>query len=452
MRKIVILLFILVSDPAWAQDSLFSRMKVDFDLGFGTYYQFSAYQRTDLSEAKIPALLSPRRRDEPELRNQWGLNNNFVTDNPLFHGAYFFDAGARVLLAEGLEATVMLTAEQRGFSDGRFSKNTINVFPYFNIIYHRRFGDFSYSLQAGDFYNSKLYEGLTYYNIQVSQSWIFKLKYKNFYLKQFGMADLIQNIGLGIGDLYDYSLGAENVFLNRKDSLQLDAHFGYSDNTGSIALNSGFFNYAINLSFRDRVFLYSQLATRNVSGKNTAFLLGFSAHRKKNTPHDWSIQVEYRNYGAAFNEGFINNVYYRDPNEPAFFTNSTHNVFFPLITYERPFSQWAVFTEYQNRTVSGFTIQGKWHYRLFGKTYAKFEHDLNWISAEGSPSFLYPFYTLGLGAKPKPEIELFFEITNRVLNLDKHYPTIYAATDTYLLVHVFKPIRFRKENDRRHRQ
>ncbi len=127
MPKVATFLLIVFSGPTWAQDSL-SRMKVDFDLGFGTYYQFSAYQRTDRSEAKIPSSLSPRRRDEPKLRNQWGLNNNLVTDNPLFHGAYFFDAGARVLLAEGLEATVMLTAEQRGFSDGRFSKNTINLF------------------------------------------------------------------------------------------------------------------------------------------------------------------------------------------------------------------------------------------------------------------------------------------------------------------------------------
>ena len=449
MAKIVTVLLFMISSPLFGQDSLFNRMKIDFDIGFGTYYQFSSYQKTNFSEAKIPLLLSPRRKDEPELRDQWGLNNNFVTDNPLFHGAYFFDAGVQIAVAKGLQATVMITAEQRGFSDGRFSKNTINIFPYFNIIYQRRFGNFSYSLQAGDFYNSKLYEGLTYYNIQTSQSWIFKVKYKNFYIKQYGVADLTRNIGLGIDDLYDYSLGLEGLTFSQQDSLQLNVRLGYSDNTG--AFNPQVLNYAANLTYRNRLVGYAQLSTRNITGSNSAFLLGISIENKKASRLEMQAQVEFRKYGAAFNQGFINNVYYRNPNESASFTNSIDNVFFPLITFERPFSQWAVFTEYQNRNVSGFALQGKWHYRLFGKTYVKFEHDLNWIFTENQPSFLYPFYAFGIGAKPKSEIELFFELTNKVLNLDKHYPTLYSATSSYFLIHVFKPIKFRKQNDQQHR-
>ncbi len=449
MFRLMILALMVLPWSAVAQDSLFSKMKVDFNVGFGAYYQFSSYQSSEFSPAKIPRLLSPRRADEPELRATWNLNNDLVTNNPLFHGAYFFDVGARVHVAKGLDATVMLTAEQRGFSDGRFSQNTINIFPYFNLRYHKELGRFSYALQVGDFYDIKLYEGLTYYNLQTSQAWSLKLKYENFYIKHFGIGDLTRNIGLGIDDLYDFSFGLEDVFIKREDSVRLNVRVGLSDNTW--VANSGLVNYSANLSYRDRLNGYAQLSTRNTTGNNRAFLIGASFKNRETSRFLLELNMEYRRYGAAFNRNFINNVYYRNPNEPAGFTNSTHTVFFPLITFERPFSQWAVFTEYQDRDVSGFTFRGRWHYRMFSKTYLKFEHDLNWITAEGEGSFLYPFYTLGVGAKPSQEIELFFEITNRVLNLDKHYPTLYAAQNSYFLVHVFKPIRFRNENDQLHR-
>jgi hypothetical protein len=420
---------------------------MEVDVGFGTYYQFNTFGETNRNRAKLPRLLRVRRAEQPTVREAWGLGDDLVTDNPFFHGAYFADVGLRAHLAEGFEVTAILTAEQRGFSDGRFSRNTLNLFPYVNALYANRHGAFHYLFQVGDFYEHMLYEGLTFYNLQGTQSWIFKVGYGPVYLKHFGLSELEEGIGLGIGDLYDYSLGVENVPLGARRAWTLDLKLGYSDNRG--ARDGDFVNYAARVTYADRLDVYTQWSTREEEGR--AFLLGIARETITTDRFLFAVRVEFRRYSAAFNEGFINNVYYCDPEEPARFTNSVHEVFFPLIAYEHPFSQWAVFAEYQGRSVRGFTIQETFQYRLWRNAYGKVDADFNWITAEDQRTFLYPFYVLGLGTRPGGGVEVFLEMTNRVLNLDKHYPTLYATTTPYFMIRVFKPIRFRAENDRRHR-
>ena len=450
MSKLLFALLILCPALLLAQDSLFHKPQFEFDLGLGIYYQFSSFGSSELHDAKLHSVLTPRRKNEPEVQSNWNLNNNQVTDNPLFHGAYFFELGTKVQLAKGFNVTAAFIAEQRGFSDGRFSTNTINLFPYLNASYSRTFGKFSYLFQVGDFYNPTLYEGLTFYNIQTTQSWIFKLKYDKFYIKQFGVADLIKNLGLGIDDIYDYSIGIENIDLSSSSLLVLDIRFGYSNNRKFFE-NPKFWNLSLNLDYNERWIFYTQFSTRNVERSGDAFLIGAKLSKQSLARLEVETKVEYRTYGAGFNEGFINNVYYRDPNGGASFQNSTHDVFAPLITYERPFSQWAVFAEYQRQNVSGIIIQGSMAYKLIKGVYLKGAVDLNWIVLQRAGSFVYPFYAIGIGGKPSKDIEIFLEYNNRVINLDKHYPTIYAAAKPYFLIRAFKPLKFKSENDNLHR-
>lgn len=111
------------------QDTVGTKISYDLDLGGGTYYQFTTFGNTNFNAVRIPQSL-PRRVNNPDLRNIWGLNNSSVTDNPLFHGSYYFKFGAQFKFGENLRVTASINAEQRGFSDGVFSRQTRNFYPY----------------------------------------------------------------------------------------------------------------------------------------------------------------------------------------------------------------------------------------------------------------------------------------------------------------------------------
>ena len=436
-------LLFLFSIQSEAQDSSAQNINFDFDLGFGVYYQFSTFGNTQLNSAIIPELL-PRRINEPEVRRNWNLENDLVSDNPFFHGSYFFRLGGQFVYDSSLYVTAAVNMEQRGFSDGRFSLNTMNLYPYLNARYAKSRGKFSYLLQAGDFWDMKLYEGLTFYNLQ-TQSWVFKLKYGPFYLKHVGVGDLVRGIGLGIDDLYDYSFGAEELPLS-SGSVLLDARVGYSNNRGS--LSGGFWNYSSRVKYRKLFELFVQYSSQN---SGDAFLVGADLNEQNFFGLNYKVSVDYRSYSSGFNLGYINTVYYRDPNEGAGFTNSTSDVFFPLEFYERPFGQWALFTAYQGRDVQSFSLRGALSYQLWMNTYIRTRLDFNWIIV-AEETVLYPFYSIGFGYQSEDDIEIMLEFTNRVMNLDKNYPTLYASDSPYFMIRAYKPLKYLDENDKYHRE
>ena len=51
--------------------------------------------------------------------------------------------------------------------------------------------------------------------------------------------------------------------------------------------------------------------------------------------------------------------------------------------------------------------------------------DINALYAEGLAPFVYPFYTIGLGWQPDERTNIAVIMTNRGMNLDLHYPTLY---------------------------
>jgi hypothetical protein len=418
-------------------------MNLDLDLGFGTYYQFTTFGNTEFSSVKIPDLL-PRRNNDPFVRSNWNLDNDLVTDNPFFHGSYFFRLGSQFVYDSALYVTTAVNMEQRGFSDGRFSSNTLNIYPYFNARYQKKSGKFNYLLQVGDFWDMRLYEGLTFDNLQ-TQSWVFKFKYGPFYLKHVGIGDLLRGIGLGIDDVYDYSLGVEKLKLS-SEGFYADFRIGYSNNRGSAS--GGFWNLSARLNYMDHFESYSQYSKQETGD---AFLIGLELGEKSISKFTYNVLIDYRSYSSGFNSGYINNVYYRNPEGSSSFTNSTADVFFPLEFYERPFGQWALYTEYQGRGVRGANLRGELSYNLFKKTFIQTKVDFNWITVK-EESILYPFYSIGFGNKPAKEIEIMLELTNRVLNMDKHYPTLYASERPYFMIRAYKSLSFLKSNDSQHRQ
>lgn len=301
-------------------------------------------------------------------------------------------------------------------------------------------------IQVGDFRNFKLYEGLTFDNLE-TQSWIFKLKFRNFYIKHAGIGDLLLGIGLGIDDLYDYSTGIEDLFINQDSTLNLDLRIGYSNNRRSIG--AGFWNFSGNLNYDNWFSVYSQFSMNKNS--NFAYLFGLKSKFKLWEKIEIKTSLEYRNYSAGFNFGYTNTVFYRDPEKIASFTNSTNNVFIPLDYYERNFNQWAVFTEYQNVDINGLNILSTIKYELSNKIYLDLMIDFNWINTENE-NILFPFFKFGLGVIPAKSAEVSLEITNRVLNLDKNFPSFYSSNNPYLLLRFYKPLKFVRENDRQHHQ
>ncbi|MEO1626826.1 MAG: hypothetical protein AAFV25_16860, partial [Bacteroidota bacterium] len=276
-------------------------------------------------------------------------------------------------------------------------------------------------------------------------SWVVKLQYDKFYVKHMGVGDLLIGIGLGIDDLYDYSTGFESLHLNDAKSVAMDIRFGYSNNRNS--RNGGFYNLSTKVTVAEKSEFYAQTSFRRQG--NAAFLIGVKDSREIGSKFRIDLLAELRSYSADFNLGYANIVYYRDPEEPSSYTNNRNRVFIPLDFFERPFSQWAVFTEYQGEDVLGLVARVDASYTLFRQSSIDVGLDINYISSD-QENFTYFFYDIGYVVRPYKDLEISLSMTNRVLNLDKNYPSLYLTSSPYFLVRMYKPLRFVRENDARH--
>jgi len=187
-----------------------------------------------------------------------------------------------------------------------------------------------------------------------------------------------------------------------------------------------------NIRYKSGFHLYSQIAIRNQnkdsSGylKRIAYVLGcqFEIDRKKS---NITGSIEYRYYGKYFNWGFFNNtksLYYRD-RYSLFYGNTLGNACYPLQNYLRPFSQWAVYTEYQRRNVRTLIVRFKSNIQISHDFALNIEPDFNLLEVSGERLFLYSFFNANLEWKPTDVISLYAGITNKGMNLDKHYQTFY---------------------------
>jgi hypothetical protein len=146
--------------------------------------------------------------------------------------------------------------------------------------------------------------------------------------------------------------------------------------------------------------------------------------------------IEGRFYGAGFNANFKNtNVNYRNST----INNSIGDHFYPLLLLDRPFSQWAIYTEYQSensfQNIGSIVCQINSCYKLKNDFTINADLDFNYMISEKDNSFLYPFYDIKFGWMEGLNCFLI-GITNRGMNLDLHYPSYYLFAEPKYIITV----------------
>lgn len=401
-----------------------------FDITGGAYFQqsFSEGTPTFLS----PDYLQVRRPVEPDVANQWGLRNNFnVTDNPLGHGPMYIRPHAWYRPNPSLELYASLAIDHRGASWGPYNTDNIAFIPRFHAAFEdwkktknndslRVFGKMGY------FEDYRLNEGLTLYNMDV-QGLLVGIEVGRFTFTSSRMGDLVRGYGLGIDGLTDYQLAWNGPRLG--SSLQLEVKSGIQNMIGFPATGGNQIIPTIAVAlYNQRFRLYAEAGYRNTifsHAQNSAAVLGFTGRIDEG--RFWSEwRAEYRYYGGGFNHQFRNEqtTHYRDIDRPAG-SNFIGDSVYPLEFVGRPFSQWAVFAEYDKPWVQGISIAGNPSLRLARNVRVFVDVDVNVVVAHGEQAFCYPFYNAGLKMNVDRQSFLTLSLTNRTMNLDKHYTTYY---------------------------
>ena len=359
----------------------------------------------------------------------------YITDNPLRHGAAYTDFGMRAGIGSWLTAQTHLVLEHRGQSYGVYSVGAMRAYPrmHFSIDTSVTFWDVKFLVggSVGNFDDMRQYEGLMFdhFDSQGSRGYI---EWREFTLEYTKIADAESGIGLGINDVDDVRLT-----VNSGDMLGPwlgSASMGVTVFTGVFAREDGSLlgfpeignDYSYNFSAhirRDGVRLYGQFSHRNAPyGDGNAALFGLRADLSDG-PLTLSCIAEYRRYDAAFNRYFFSQVHYR-PNSGSG-KSMTAEYVYPLYFFDRPFSQWAVYTEYQGSDVRALVLQLAARLRIWHGIGVFLTLDVNDIQAGTTSSFTYPFFDAGAEWEPVKGVQLRYSMTNKGMNLDKNYPTFY---------------------------
>jgi hypothetical protein len=293
--------------------------------------------------------------------------------------------------------------------------------------------------KVGQFLDAQLDEGLMIYNLDV-QGLQIRAEHGKFIFQYTLYGDLNNGIGLSVDDVNHFSIQRK---LNGESKIGVSMLIAQPP----YAPLENFFN--VNL-YASKVFsnshLYAQVAYRDIdpnflsrnSLKQSAFLAGirvYSQHKKS----DHSFKAEARHYGFLFNILYYNwdTAFYRKPATDIYsnYANTVGLYLYPLRKFDTPFSQWAVFTEYQGSHVWSVSVAGNSTWHLSDKFDAFIDYDLNYIYSHldkvfngpgpRSSSFLYPFLNTGLAYKPSENTFIKTSLANKAMNLDINYPTFY---------------------------
>jgi hypothetical protein len=430
-----------------------------WDVGFAVTGGFvdQNYRPDGPTKVRMPSYMSAERYNSPMAAYYGTLKTDELTDNPLLHGAMFAHMALEAQSA-GLRLFCKLIMEHRGTSYGTYAMKDIAVLPTFLVSVDTSFAiggeTFHAGVEGGNFDDHKLYEGLTIYNMDV-QGYNLYLKWRNLKLSLDHISDLAVGIGLNIDDQGDYAVSVEDVTLGWR--LKLDASAGYVQYIGSDDGVSGLAGNGMNVSaalrWSDRVRLYTQVGIRNVDDpsfggvERCADLVGLTYRDELMKKLDLSLTGEYRYYGRYFNEGFSYDgtcFFYRGYEGYAGCSswNTIGAQLYPLHAFYRPFSQWAVYTDYEGRNVQSFIFRADASYKLPGNCSLICNLDFNYLDVSNEDPFLYPFYNLGFGWSPAPGTTIAISHTNRAMNLDKHYPTLYLTPKGTVMFAVQSAISF----------
>ena len=372
-----------------------------------------------------------------------------ITDNPLKHGAYYAGIKTMTSLSSAFKVNIDIYGEHRGVSYGVFNTNNTIVFPVISAVGSDSFYFLRKKIvgegRVGHFLNEQLDEGLLIYNLDVQgiQTALGTDKWKVAYTLY---GDLYNGIGLNIDDLHAVSikryLGTGNRALlgislyaiappwaRKADHLVWSLMAKKNTNSGSFYFQAGY---------------------RSQNNQDLNFAKGFIEQIGLVVGHklgigskyfDFNNQTEFRFYGKSFNRNnYMEGVKYRrDLTQQPLYANTIGEYLYPLRKFDTPFGQWAVFTEYQGLAIAGFNSFGDLRYKCTPKTEIDLGYDFNAIfcgkdtsySLKSSNNFLYHFFTLGFFYKPVPNVKAGIIITNKGMNLDMSYPTLYLYKRPY---------------------
>jgi hypothetical protein len=440
------------SDPLAGEVSTkLGRWDIAFSVAGGFIHQGSDPDRP--TKVRMPAYLERERQESP-----WDmLQSDNLTDNPLLHGALYahFILDAR---SAGFRLFTKVITEHRGTSYGTYAMDNIAVAPmiFVSVDTSVTIGgtSFGIDIEGGNYENHKLHEGLTIYNID-TQGYHLHVKWKNLKLSLDHIGDLAAGIGLNIDDQEDYTLSLESVPVG--GSLLLDASAGYceylGESVGADGLGMSGLNLSAGLGWNDMIRLYTQLGVRGVDDasfegvERCADLVGVTYRDEIAGKLDFDLTGEYRYYGRYFNAGHSYEgscFYYRgfEGYGDCYSMNTIGAQLYPLHEFFRPFSQWAVYTDYEGLNVQTFIFRADASYRLPAGFSIICNLDFNYMDVSNEEPFLYPFYNLGLGWSPVRGTTIAIGHTNRAMNLDKHYPTLYLTEPGAVMVTVQSAISF----------
>lgn len=360
-----------------------------------------------------------------------------VSDNPLFHGAAYvnFDLGYK---SNGFTISSNIITEHRGISYGVYNTKAMIVYPKFKFAFDTCFTVFGEKISAGvfvgNFDNLRMFEGLTIYNLD-AQGNDFYIKWKHLKLEFHKIGDLLECIGLNIDDENDFILSVED--LNIINDISADIRVGtFTTTTYNFSNRSGI-NYSVNFH-NDNFKIYSQLGLRSSSvpvksSWNSAFLAGTNM-RMESENYKFDFTGEYRYYGCSFNQDYINySVSYRPNGNNTSYNNTIGENLYPLSLYDRPFSQWNVYTEYQGKNVIGLSFLLKSKMYFYDKFAFNANFDINYIKASFLPGFWYSFYDIGLDYEPVKNNYIMLSYTNKAMNLDKPLTRLFICGKSRLL-------------------
>lgn len=448
-------LIVLALALAGSHSSLAARERsTDFgvwDVGFTVTggFMHQDYDPDDPAKVRMPAYIRNERYNSPMASSYPTLKTEELTDNPLLHGALFAQMALEARNA-GLRLSCNLLMEHRGTSYGTYAMKNVAVLPTFFVSVDTSFAiggqTFRAGIEGGNYEDHKLYEGLAIYNVDV-QGYNLHLGWKNLELRLDHIADLEYEIGLNINDQQDYTVSVEGLPLG--GWLKLDASAGYFEYIGSKDPVNGLpedgMNVSAALRWGDRIRLYTQVGVRSVEDpafggiKRCADLIGCT-YRGGLKKLDLNLTGEYRYYGRYFNEGNTYNgscFFYRGYDGYGSACSSWNTIgaqLYPLHVFFRPFSQWAVYTDYAGRDVQTFIFRADALYKLPGNCVVVCNLDFNYLDVSNEDPFLYPFYNLGLGWAPVSGTTITLSQTNRAMNLDTHYPTLYLLEKGTLMI------------------
>ena len=389
-----------------------------------------------------------------------------TTDNPLLHGASAFGLRVESALIKNYNLDVRLMAEHRGISYGVFNTASMVVYPIFrfNFVDTLKFKNLKWivSGQVGQERNFSQGEGLYLYNLNCHAERLRVQIHPHIVLETFHIGDLAFGIGLALDEVYQQSIIFKDIPLSKnaqKLTIQLSlttwqglyTRYGtYRNTEENFLLPEIMAHFYTNPATK----IYSHLSYKSIKAPyqidsavyytptpigKVAGLLGINWQQKTKK---LSIETvfEARYYGKSFNFERAERTEFYRPQFNRFYNATIGQNLYPLASYDRPFSQWGVFTEYDHKNVGGITLRTKGNWQIKDPWYLYFDVDENLIFADGERPFNYLFISMGLNYKFRKDVDCGIGLTNKGMNLDVFYPTLYQHQKPSLLIFLRKTL------------